>query len=139
MTLMENASRVKHGDRKVTYDFDGPAVEVNAGDSPMNKRVKVIHEHDKERREYTTMISECIAGTSGMFAMERFELGRDFLAVCFREPVARYSERTFNEFCKNVNAIIDAVVAGTVSGDRLAPRAVELLMSAQDFAAAAVN
>jgi hypothetical protein len=62
-----------------------------------NYRVKVSTYHSSSSKVIYSILSECIAGTSGIFTMETFMMYRDFNERVISEPVARYSFKVLQD------------------------------------------
>lgn len=62
-----------------------------------NYRVKLSTYHSSTSKVIYSILSECIAGTSGIFTMETFMMYRDYNARVISEPVARYSFKVLQD------------------------------------------
>lgn len=97
--MFENA-KIKEGDRRVEYVFDGD-VTVDEHGKEWVQRIKLVCDHDKDYKRYTASVWRCLAGVQGPFIVERFD---DVLSghnndTLLREPVERYSVKSFDAFC----------------------------------------
>jgi hypothetical protein len=97
--MFENA-KIKEGDRRVEYIFDGD-VTVDEHGKEWVQRIKLVCDHDKGYKRYTASVWRCLARVEGPFNVERFD---DVLSghnndTLLREPVARYSANSFDAFC----------------------------------------
>lgn len=62
-----------------------------------NYRVKLSTYHSSTSKVIHTILSECIAGTSGIFTMETFVMYRDLNERVLSEPVSRYSFKALQD------------------------------------------
>jgi hypothetical protein len=110
--MFENAIAT-YRDRRVTYAFDGPVLEPEACDGVevWHERVKVSCDHDRDRKAYVARVSWCKAAERNGYTMEQTAIFTDPLVEIFRAPAARFSEKSFDAFCANVQALCVAIEA----------------------------
>lgn len=116
-------AHVIHKDRKVTFNFDGPAVEKEEGEiEEWHQRIKVTVTHNTKKKCYEAHVSWCKAAQRGNFSMEQHAIFTDpHVFLIQSEPVGRYNENKFNAFVAQVqiecNRLADEsidTVAGTL-------------------------
>lgn len=128
--MFQNA-KVQERDRKMTFSFDGPAIDMeDAGpDEKWYERIKVTCTHDADKKRYEAHVSWCKASQRGNFSVEQSAIFVDPYVLLYLEPVARYSANKFSAFCAQVQreCVDTANDADNVSV------AAELLRKAQSF------
>lgn len=131
-SLMEHAtkSRIRISSREAIYIFDGPLT----GEEDWNHRIRVRHSHDKDKRQYTTTVSRCVARTQGGFDVERHAVFSDLYMTFASQPVARYSDKSFMAYCTSINDAIDAAV-----NDNVESAVRDALRLARDYVGAVVS
>jgi len=115
--MFENA-KIKEGDRRIEYIFDGD-VTVDEHGKEWTQRIKLICEHDKSYKRYTASVWRCLARNEGPFNVERFDdvlLGHNRGQLLI-EPVARYSENSFSVFCGRAMREAESIVADPLHSD----------------------
>jgi len=93
--------------RKITETFT----------TPDNYRVKITTRHDKDRKTYTSIISECVieeSGTTGIY-FERHAVHADLNQLISFTPAARYDfrklEHAHNLAAESVEGLVSELIA----------------------------
>lgn len=93
--------------RKITETFT----------TPDNYRVKITTRHDKDRKGYISIISECLieeSGTSGIY-FERHAVHADLNQLISSTPAARYDfrklEHVHNLAAESVESLVSELIA----------------------------
>jgi len=110
-----NATRTAR-DRKVTYSWDGPAVEDDKTYEGYNHRITLEIVHDKDRKCYKATLYKVKARTEGGYTMVAFDVFGSPSPVVLRKPVARFGESSFSLFESEVLDECDRLIAGGPDG-----------------------
>lgn len=122
-------STMTERDRRVTHNFDGPAVESDDG-CQWNERIKVAFSHSKDKKRYEAVVSWCKARNEGSYTMEQTAIFSDPAVRFYSQPTARFSDKTFNAFCATARTLCIDMVSNP---DDFSTEA-ELLRKAKGFA-----
>lgn len=130
MTMFEHAT-VTERDRKMTFAFDGPALEQQESEhEEWHHRIKVTCTHNAKKKCYEAHVSWCKAAHRGNFSVEQVAIFTDPYVLLMRsEPVGRYSDSKFSAFCAQVVHQCNEIVADESNTNDVA----ELLRQAQSF------
>ena len=111
-SLIAHATKTRNriSNREVIHIFDGPLT----GEEDWHHRVKIRHSHDKDKRQYTTTVSCCVARMQGDFSVERHAIFSDLYMTFASQPVARYSDKSFLAYCAAIDDEIDSAVDDNV-------------------------
>lgn len=120
-----------HRDRKVTFAFDGPAIDSDDQSENWHERIKVVCAHNVDRKRFEAHVMWCKAADRGGYTMEQSAIFTDPYVLIAQEPVGRFSDNRLNAFVANVQSMCVAAV----SDDDNDSVAVELLRKAQSYAA----
>lgn len=121
--MFEHA-KTTHRDRKVTFSFDGPAVEKEEFETEdWHQRINVTVSHNPKKKCYEAYVRWCKAAERNGYTMEQHAIFTDPLVLLMQsEPVGRYNENKFNAFVAQVqiecNRLVDESV-DTVAGTML--------------------
>lgn len=118
-----------HRERKVTFSFDGPAIEDNDQFEDWHERISISVTHDSDKKRFEAHVWWCKAAERDGYTMEQHAIFTDPYVLIAQEPVGRFSENKFNAFVSRVQS--ECVAA--VSDEHNVSAAAELLRKAQSF------
>lgn len=119
-----------YGDRKVTFAFDGPAIEDNDQFEDWHERIKVVVTHSQKNKRFEAHVMWCKAAERDGYTMEQHAIFTDPYVLIAQEPVGRFSENKFNAFVARTQS---ECVAAAADVDNISGAA-RLLRKAQGFA-----
>ena len=126
-----------HGDRKVSFNFDGPFLEKEEFETEnWHERIKVTITHNAKKKCYEAHVRLCKAAQRGAFSIEQHAIFTDPYVLLMRsEPVGRYNENKFNAFVAAVQAQCNEIVDDEFN----ISDAADLLRQARGYHLAAAN
>lgn len=108
--ITKNATRIAR-DRKVTYSWDGPAIE-DAKDPGWNTRIDLVIEHNKNVKCYTATVYKLAARIDRGYTMTMFNVFGSPSALIMKKPAGRFSENGLAIFESEVLNECDRLTAG---------------------------
>jgi len=101
----------REGDRKVTYTWRNPVMNKQYHEpNDAGEQIELRFAHDKNRRQYTATLSKKWWQVSAGPIVTLFAIGdhENFPSVVIHaESVARYSDRSFAQFERQIVALLD--------------------------------
>jgi len=109
--ITKNATRIAR-ERKVTYSWDGPAIE-DAKDPGWNTRIDLVIEHDKNAKCYTATVYKLAARRDPRgYTTTMFSVFGSPAARFMKKPAGRFSENGLVLFESEVLNECDRLTAG---------------------------
>ena len=111
--MFENAT-ITERDRKMTFAFDGPAIEDSDQFENWHERIKVTCTHNASKKRYEAHVSWCKAAVrDNGFSVEQTAIFSDpYFLLTFSEPVGRFNQNKFSVFNSRK---VDEFVSGSRS------------------------
>lgn len=113
----------------MTLSFDGPAIEDGDQFENWHERIKVTCAHNADKKRFEAHVSWCKASQRDGYAVEQVAIFTDPYVLVAQEPVARFSEKKFDEFCAKAMTACEDIIAD--AGD--ATTAAQLLRTARGW------
>lgn len=119
-------------DRKMTFAFDGPAIEDGDQFENWHERIKVTCTHNTRTKRYEAHVSWCKAAErANGFGVEQSAIFTDpYLLFMHSDPVGRFNQNKFNVFC----SLVQHECISAVADNHDTRPVVELLRKAQSYA-----
>lgn len=97
-------------DRRVTYSWEGPAIE-DEKDPGWNECIQLVISHNKDGKCYTATLYKVAIGKRDTYSMIRYEVFGSPQALVLKKHVARYSDNSFSLFESEVLDKCDELVS----------------------------